>query len=463
MPRTATKNLKCAGCDTFLKKITGKKKIVKNANEAHDFSSTLQRIIVANDILCKKCRLSIYKKKNPEKDVESETERDPPSESDNDDPTFEIQFRPKETITEVERIEIPIQRTVTTHKYCSICLLSNNLTTIPEEARISAYIKKKIYIPSGNRCCKGHLIKNRIYEDDLGLLRVHSNTANLTALELSKVIETLSIKCDSTLLDKVSEYSISEEQLEVFTGLNWENLYTIKDMLISLRNNYSNSIIKSFEDDVLPLRFGLNSLNRDDLIQNHTTEMAKKLFNINNNLFLICDGTYVRHQKSTNNEYQRKSFSGQKKVPLCKPFTLCTTDGYIVDMLGPYLANQNDAEILKSVIEDPNSLRKFLKEGDIFVLDRGFRDIKDILEKENFRVLMPALKGKRKQLSTEESNESRFVTKIRWAVESVHGVLKQKYRLLDHKTDNKLIPKIGSYFRIASFLNNTFGKGFILT
>ncbi|XP_025267723.1 uncharacterized protein LOC112639073 [Camponotus floridanus] len=355
-------------------------------------------------------------------------------------------------------------RTATIKLKCAGCdtflkKVTDNLTTIPEEARISVYIKKKIYIPSGNRCCKDHLIKNRIYEDDLSLLRVHSNTANLTALELSKVMETLSIKCDSTLLDKVGEHSISEEQLEVFTGLNWENINTIKDMLISLRNNYSNSIIKSFEDDVLPLRFGLNSCNRDDLIQNHTTEMAKKLFNINDNLFLICDGTYARHQKSTNNEYQRKSFSGQKKVPLCKPFTLCTTDGYIVDMLGPYLANQNDAEILKSVIEDPNSLRKFLKEGDIFVLDRGFRDIKDILEKD-FRVLMPALKGKRKQLSTEESNESRFVTKIRWAVESVHGVLKQKYRLLDHKIDNKLIPKIGSYFRIASFLNNTFGKRF---
>ncbi|XP_011251810.2 uncharacterized protein LOC105248620 [Camponotus floridanus] len=355
-------------------------------------------------------------------------------------------------------------RTATIKLKCAGCdtflkKVTDNLTTIPEEARISVYIKKKIYIPSGNRCCKDHLIKNRIYEDDLSLLRVHSNTANLTALELSKVMETLSIKCDSTLLDKVGEYSISEEQLEVFTGLNWENINTIKDMLISLRNNYSNSIIKSFEDDVLPLRFGLNSCNRDDLIQNHTTEMAKKLFNINDNLFLICDGTYARHQKSTNNEYQRKSFSGQKKVPLCKPFTLCTTDGYIVDMLGPYLANQNDAEILKSVIEDPNSLRKFLKEGNIFVLDRGFRDIKDILEKD-FRVLMPALKGKRKQLSTEESNESRFVTKIRWAVESVHGVLKQKYRFLDHKIDNKLIPKIGSYFRIASFLNNTFGKRF---
>lgn len=158
MSKISAINLKYAGCDTFLKKTTDKKKIVKNVNKANDFSSSLQRIIIVNDILCKKCRLFIYKKKNPEKDAESETERDPPIESDTDDPIFEIEFKPKKT-TEVECIEILIQRTVATHKYCCICLLLNNLTTIPEEVQISAYIKKKIYIPCGNRCCKSHLIK----------------------------------------------------------------------------------------------------------------------------------------------------------------------------------------------------------------------------------------------------------------------------------------------------------------
>jgi len=76
---------------------------------------------------------------------------------------------------------------------------------------------------------------------------------------------------------------------------------------------------------------------------------------------LICDGTYVRHQKSTNNKFQRKSFSGQKKVPLCKPFTICATDGYIIDMLGPYPANLNDAGILKIFLQGPNGLCKLLK------------------------------------------------------------------------------------------------------
>ena len=29
---------------------------------------------------------------------------------------------------------------------------------------------------------------------------------------------------------------------------------------------------------------------------------------------------------------------------------------------------------------------------------------------------------------------------------------------MDHKIDNKLVPNIGIYFRVASFLNNAFGQ-----
>ena len=190
-----------------------------------------------------------------------------------------------------------------------------NLTVIPEEARIQLNIKKKIFIPSGNRCCTTHILKNRIYEEDLGHLKVYFNTAELSASELSKIMETLSIKCDSTLLDKIEEFSLSEKQIKILTGLSWKNLLGIKNLMTSLRSSqsrsviqafivflfklrtgnsnkllasilnidheksiskYSKSIIQSFEKDVLPRRFGLNSVNRDNFIQNHTTEITKK-------------------------------------------------------------------------------------------------------------------------------------------------------------------------------------------
>ena len=39
-------------------------------------------------------------------------------------------------------------------------------------------------------------------------------------------------------------------------------------------SDYSSSLMKSLENDVLPHRFGLGSLNRDNIIQDHTTDMA---------------------------------------------------------------------------------------------------------------------------------------------------------------------------------------------
>ena len=120
-----------------------------------------------------------------------------------------------------------------------------NFTVIPEEARIQSFIQKKIFKPPGNRCCTTPILKNRIYKEDLGHLKVYSNTAGLSASKSSKVIENVSIKCDSTLLDKIGEFSISEKQIKVITGLSWENLLEIKDLMTSLHNSQSHSVIQS--------------------------------------------------------------------------------------------------------------------------------------------------------------------------------------------------------------------------
>ena len=84
-------------------------------------------------------------------------------------------------------------------------------------------------------------------------------------------------------------------------------------------------------------------------------------------------------------------------------------------MLVLYYANEINAGISKSVIDDSNSLRKIPRDGDVFVLDHDFRDVKEKLEDGNLNALMPALKGKRKQLSAQEFDESRFVTKVPYA------------------------------------------------
>ncbi|XP_063620645.1 uncharacterized protein LOC134793052 [Cydia splendana] len=240
----------------------------------------------------------------------------------------------------------------------------------------------------------------------------------------------------------------SDELLASILGLEYHQLVS----------EYVTSVKTAFEKKVLPSYFGIYSTTRE-IIQSRTSEVAKKILDASNEqLIIICDGTYIRHQKSSNNIYQKKSYSGQKKTPLCKPFTICTTDGYVIDMVGPFNANLNDASIMKKIMSDKNGLSKLLKPGDIVVVDRGFRDIVNDLEGKGLNVLMPALKGNRAQLDTTEANKSRVVTKVRWVVESVHGIIKQKYRLLDHKVDNKILPNIGSLCRIACFLNNKYGR-----
>ena len=49
-------------------------------------------------------------------------------------------------------------------------------------------------------------------------------------------------------------------------------------------------------------------------------------------------------------------------------------------------------KILRKVLAGNNGLKRLLRPGDVFVLDRGFRDIKEELEKEGYIVLIPALK-----------------------------------------------------------------------
>ncbi|CAG9785764.1 unnamed protein product [Diatraea saccharalis] len=51
---------KCKNCNKYLCKIPGYKKIIKNEEEAKVFSDCLNKIVIVNDIFCKKCRLTPY-------------------------------------------------------------------------------------------------------------------------------------------------------------------------------------------------------------------------------------------------------------------------------------------------------------------------------------------------------------------------------------------------------------------
>ncbi len=116
---------------------------------------------------------------------------------------------------------------------------------------------------------------------------------------------------------------------------------------------------------------------------------------------------------------------------------------------------------------DPD-FRNNLKQGDLFFLDRGFRDIKEKLENDfGLEIIIPFLqqgrlaKDRNKKnnskdpLSCIESSRSRVCTKIRSMVERVFGMIKNHYAL--DFIRNTQVGHIGIDLRnVCAFYNFTF-------
>lgn len=202
-----------------------------------------------------------------------------------------------------------------------------------------------------------------------------------------------------------------------------------------------------------------NARDHADLVQ-HTTTMSGKLFcdDVTDRALVICDGTYIYCNKSRNYEFQKKTYTDQKKRNFLKVMMCVASDGYIISALGPYPAVDNDAKILRSIFENTDAFQDFCP-GDIFMLDRGFRDCVDFVKNKGFEVRMPNLIQKsqnKHQLSTEEANQSRFVTATRFVVETRNGHMKQIWKIFNKDWNPQAIPHLMDDFMIGAALLNKF-------
>lgn len=119
--------------------------------------------------------------------------------------------------------------------------------------------------------------------------------------------------------------------------------------------------------------------------------------------------------KSGNFKFKSKSYSMHKGRSLVKPLIIVSPTGYYLSVMGPYLARNNDASILKHVMKSNiEDICNWVEKDDIFVVDRGFRDSLDFLEELGIQAHMPSFMSKgEKQMTTESANTSRLVTKVR--------------------------------------------------
>lgn len=72
----------------------------------------------------------------------------------------------------------------------------------------------------------------------------------------------------------------------------------------------------------------------------------------------IADATYIYTQKNSNYLLQKDTYSLHKYRNLLKPFILCASDGYIIDVRGPYSATKNDATIRIDALTETRSSQK---------------------------------------------------------------------------------------------------------
>ncbi|CAF4871782.1 unnamed protein product [Rotaria socialis] len=94
-------------------------------------------------------------------------------------------------------------------------------------------------------------------------------------------------------------------------------------------------------------------------------------------------------------------------------------------------------------------------QDDVVVVDRGFHDSINTMEGFGLNVTLPPFLNDRRQFTTDEANESRCVTKIRWVVEAVNARLKQ-FKFFSNTVQNLSIPHLEEYLSIVCSIINRY-------
>uniref|UniRef100_T1KWR0 DDE Tnp4 domain-containing protein n=1 Tax=Tetranychus urticae TaxID=32264 RepID=T1KWR0_TETUR len=181
-----------------------------------------------------------------------------------------------------------------------------------------------------------------------------------------------------------------------WTGLDHEQFFAFLQDLSFMLHKHPTTVSQNFirvlkliVAHFVPLHFGYKYITREEALE-HGTRIANALLYVEDGkIVLIADETYCDHQKSSNFPYAQRSHSLHKNRNLFKLFIICLPNGYIVDVVPHTSARDNDAKILENLLNTDPDTQAFLQQGDCWVLDRGFRDVIDLVEEHGFRAFMP--------------------------------------------------------------------------
>ncbi|CAF2160544.1 unnamed protein product [Rotaria magnacalcarata] len=384
-----------------------------------------------------------------------------------------------------ETIMIPIERCTKSHRECIVCgLRDGSLKVLSKDQRTLVFVKRGILVPAGSRCCSNHLYNQHLDFDSISQIRADQMERFICdANRLQEILNDFRlILVNQKSFDFDNPYSLNDQDYYNVTGLHRDQFDQVVKSIKSMHNSHNRSIrvavaifcakmrlgvsndvlatmfhmcdkrviskiihqtTNALIKDFAPAYIGFAHISRDSVLKSHQTELASALFTDDNQqVVVVMDGTYLFIQKSMYNELQRRTYSTHKHRHLIKPMIVTTTNGYILSVLGPFFGDyrNKDAKIIQHcLLNNEQDILKWLKDDDIIILDRGFRDVVPTMKMLGFQTVMPSFLNGRPQLTTEEANESRLVTANRWVIESsTYQIRMAKSYIQDHLTQSIL-------------------------
>lgn len=351
--------------------------------------------------------------------------------------------------------------------------------------------QKRIFIPDGARICLTHRETadwtNAAVHSDFSKNQIQ-DMVDLLRRRIPTSVETIQphrdIKCDTGLSDvqfndvfslvpslirdefknntKSARTALYMFLMRLRKGFTYEDIGMNFGVSRTTASKNINKARNALKREFIPLHLGFENLSREFLIDN-STRAARLLYNDGDSdkVITIWDATYIFCNKSRNYGFQKLTYNSQKKRNYVKPMMCVTTNGKMVDVIGPFKATQNDATIMKKLFEKERGIMNILQPTDIMLVDRGFRDCVNFLTAKEYVVMMPSCVTKNESnqpLSTEQANYSRLVTKGRYVVEARNGNMKTIWAVFAKTWSSFSLPHLIDDLRIGAALINRFNN-----
>lgn len=270
-----------------------------------------------------------------------------------------------------------------------LCTATTGLKSVNQHERLKALKTAKIYIPEEAKLCAVHL--NIESWDDV------ADEAELCVYNAHQIEDMLdlAVSVDGTNTD-VTNFDVHNN-----TGLSnrqFDDLFShVPSLVISMKSQKdakiallmllmrlrkaatyetigkcfgkSRSLVPTVLDkartaltmEFVPKYLGFENLTREFLLQN--TTVSSRILHCGNNpetLITIWDGTYIYINKSQNYKFQKETYNTQKKKNFLRPMMCVTTNGYIIDVFGPFEAVRNDAKCMMAILGKTSAITEKL-------------------------------------------------------------------------------------------------------